>query len=78
MKGYIVRLSDGSYFSAISRNKRTKELAEATVFPHREHEQITSPGWNISMYIIEEAKDKFPELVEVEYELTISQTTPTP
>lgn len=76
MKGYIVKLSDGTYFSAISRNKRTKELNEATVFPHREHEQITSPGWHIPMLVIEEANDKSPELIEVDYELIISLATP--
>jgi len=51
-------------------------LTEATVFPHQEHEQITSPGWNISMPILEEAKDKVLELIEVDYEHTISLATP--
>jgi hypothetical protein len=72
MRGYVVKLSDGSYFCATSRTKKTMDLLEATIFPHKEHEQIKSPGWNIPMLLIEEAKDTGPELIEVTYSLSIS------
>ncbi|WP_199613814.1 hypothetical protein [Paenibacillus alkalitolerans] len=72
MRGYIVKQSDGYFYSAISRTKRTAVLHEATLFPYIENEQIQGHGWNISMLSLEEAHDQSPELIEVVYDIKLN------